>query len=298
MKVLITGGSGLIGGAVTALLLKEGHQVVHISRHPNQNARVKQYRWDTDRLEVDTECLSGTDAIINLAGATLNHRWTADYKSLILRSRVDGTRLLFNTLQAESHQVKTLISASASGYYPHSYQNIFSEDDAPGNDFMALVCQKWEMEAQNFENLGIRTVRGRIGIVLSDEDGALPAMAKPVRFGLGAPLGSGRQFMSWIHIDDLARMFVHALKNNELSGPYNFVGPEVVSNREMTRAIARVLRKPLFFFFFPAVALRLALGEMSEIVLRSNGLTNTRISESGFQYEYRKIDDALTDLLK
>lgn len=298
MKVLITGGSGLIGMAVTRTLLNEGHDVIHLSRKPDHAALVKQYQWDIDRQELDLRCLADTDAIINLAGATLNHRWTPDYKSLILRSRVDGTRLLFKTLSENDHQVKVLISASASGYYPSSFDKKFSEEDAPGSDFMALVCQKWESEAQNVEALGIRTVRGRIGIVLSDEDGALPAMARPVRFGVGAPLGTGNQFMSWIHIEDLARLFLFALENEKMYGPYNFAGPQTLTNRGMTRAIASVLGRPLLLPPVPAFALKLVLGEMAEIVLRSNGMDHEKLKSSGFSCNYVDIESALTDLLK
>jgi len=298
MKVLISGGSGLIGTAITRRLLNEGHDVVHLSRRPDNTAIVKQYPWDIDRQEMDLRCLENTDAIVNLAGATLNHRWTPEYKSLILRSRVDATRLLFKALRDNDHQVSVVVSASASGYYPSDFNQYFNEDDAPGNDFMALVCQKWESEAQNFETLGIRTVIGRIGIVLSDEDGALPAMARPVKFGLGAPLGNGKQFISWIHINDLTRLFLFALENNAMYGPYNFVAPQTLTNRELTKAIAHVLNRPLLLPPVPAFALKLALGEMAEIVLRSNGLDNTRLKGAGFTPEFEEINNGLTDLLK
>lgn len=298
MKVLITGGSGLIGTAITRLLLNKGHDVVHLSRNPDKEALVKQYHWDIDRQELDSQCLEDTDAIINLAGATLNHRWTPEYKNIILRSRVDGTRLLFNTLREKDHKVRVLVSASASGYYPSNFDKKFSEEDAPGNDFMSLICQKWESEAQNIESLGIRTVRGRIGIVLSDEDGALPAMTRPVRFGIGAPLGNGNQFMSWIHIDDLARIFIFALENDAMYGPYNFVGPQTLTNRELTKAIAGVLERPLLLPPVPAFALKLVLGEMAEIVLRSNSLDQGKLRNAGFSCEFSEIDYALSDLLK
>lgn len=298
MKVLITGGSGLIGTAITQELLDAGHEVVHLSRRPNNKARVKQYLWDIDKQILDPKSFQDTHAIINLAGATLNHRWTPEYKSLILRSRVDGTRLLCDSLQELPHQVETFISASAAGYYPSDLQKIFEETDAPGSDFMSLICEKWEAEALRIEELGIRTIRSRIGIVLSDKGGALPAMAKPVRYGAGAALGSGRQLMSWIHINDLAKMFLHVLQHKETSGAYNFVGPNPLTNKKLTEAIARALAKPLILPAVPAIALKLVLGEMAEIVLRSNGLDHKRIGASGFEWEFNEIQPALSDLLK
>jgi uncharacterized protein (TIGR01777 family) len=297
MKVLITGGSGLIGTAITRLLLNEGHDVIHLSRTPDEQALVKQYQWDIDRQEIDLRCLEGTDAIINLAGATLNHRWTPAYKSLILRSRVDGTRLLFKSLQENKNQVKTLISGSAGGYYPSELSRHFTEEDAPGSDFMALVCQKWELEAQNIEALGIRTVRARIGIVLDKDEGILPELLWPVKLGLGAALGNGNQLMTWIHIDDIARLFLFALENESMSGPFNFAGPETLSNRKLTQAIARVMKKPMWLPAVPGFALKLVLGEMAASALRSNGLSTAKIREAGFKFEFTDVNSALRDLL-
>ncbi len=298
MKVLISGGTGLIGGALTNLLLTKGYEVAHLSRTPNAKSKIIQYHWDVDRQELDTDSLIDTDVIINLAGASLNHRWTPEYKNIILRSRVDGTRLIRQSLNEVTHQVKCVISASAAGYYPDQHNKVFTESDDPGKDFLALVCEKWEAEALKFENLNIRTVRSRIGLVLSPEGGALPEITRPIRYWVGAALGSGRQLLSWIHINDLCRMFLHAIENTEMQGAYNFVGSQVVTNQQLTSSIAHSLGKKIILPAIPAAALKLVLGEMAEIVLRSNGLSNHKFTSTGFKLQFQELDDALTDLLK
>lgn len=298
MKVLITGGTGLIGKAISQQLLEHGHEVVYLSRHPSSNELgIPEFHWNLERGEAAEEAFEDLQAIINLAGAPIAQRWTPQYKSEILRSRVDAIRLLFDQVQKYQLPLQAFISASAVGYYPHDLERKFQEDDAPGDDFLSLVCQKWEQEASLFEKLQIRTVKLRIGIVLAAEGGALPQMAAPVRYGAGAPLGNGQQWMPWIHKEDVAGMFVKALEESALQGVYNAVGPYNVTNKELTQAIARSLRKPLWLPPVPKWALKLLLGEMAETVLASNKASNERISATGFQYRYPQLDIALRDCL-
>lgn len=299
MRILITGGTGLIGTEITKQLQDKAHEVIYLSRNPGSNSMgAKEYAWDPETGKIDLKAFEGTDAIINLAGAPINKRWTPSYKSTILRSRVDGTRLLFNTVQKHQFPIKAFISASAVGYYQHSYTKMHSVEDPPGSDFLSLVCQKWEQEAQNFEQLNIRTVRCRIGIVLSEKGGALPEIAKPVKLGAGAPLGKGKQWMPWIHLQDLAAVFTHTLENENCEGVYNAVGPYNVTNDEFTKAVADVLHRPYFMPAVPAFALKLALGEMATTALISTKVDNNRLSKSGFSYRFSDLKEALQDLLK
>lgn len=297
MKILITGGTGLIGTEISKALLKQGHTLAYLSRKPSDNAlNVPEYNWNVEAGKLDSAALDGIDAIINLAGAPIFKRWTPEYKSEILRSRVDGTRLLFNQVQEHNVSLKVFISASAVGIYPNSYTKEFSEEDAPGDDFLSLVCQKWEQEAQNFEQLNIRTLRMRIGIVLSRKGGALPQMAMPVKFGAGAALGSGKQWMPWVHIKDLAQMFSHVLQNENIKGPVNAGGPHNVTNATLTKKLAEVMHKPLFLPKVPEFALKLALGEMASTVLASTKVSTQKVQKSGFKYQYETLEAALEDL--
>lgn len=299
MKILITGGTGLIGTEITRQLQAKNHQVVYLSRSPGKNELgVKEYAWDPDKGGIDESAFENIGAIINLAGANLNKRWTPQYKSLILRSRVDSTRLLFETVQKKNIPLKAFVSASAVGYYQHSFQKLHTEGDPPGNDFLSLVCQKWEQEAQNFELLNIRTVRCRIGIVLSKDGGALPAIAKPVKLGLGAPLGKGKQWMPWIHLEDVAAAFVHCLENENCHGVYNLAGTYNVTNNELTREVSKVLHRPYFMPAVPSLALKLVMGEMATIALSSTKADNGKLVSSGFTYRFSDLNHALSDLLK
>lgn len=298
MKVLITGGTGLIGKTISQQLLEHKHEVVYLSRNPKSNELgIPEFHWNLERGEAAVEAFEGVQAIINLAGAPIAKRWSPQYKSEILRSRVDAIRLLFDQVQKHQLNLQAFISASAVGFYPNDYQREFQEEDAPGDDFLSLVCQKWEQEASLFEKLNIRTVKLRIGIVLAAEGGALPQMAAPVRYGVGAPLGNGKQWMPWIHKEDVAGMFVKALEESTLQGVYNAVGPYNVTNKDLTQSVARRLRKPLFLPPVPKFALKLMLGEMAETVLASNKASNEKMAATGFQYRYPQLDVALRDCL-
>lgn len=298
MKILITGGTGLIGTEISKQLLEKGHSVIYFSRSPRKNSLgIKEYAWDVDKGTYDKAAFDGVDAIINLAGAPIAKRWTAKYKSEILRSRVDATRLLYSAIQRHNIPIKTFVSASAVGYYPNDFSKTYDETDAPGRNFLSLVTQKWEQEAQNFSKLNIRTVRIRVGVVLSNDGGAFPLIAKPIKLGLGSPLGSGQQWMSWIHIKDVAGIFVHSIENVNLQGVYNAVSPQPVTNSEITKAIAAQLKKPLWLPKVPSFVIKLALGEMSITALGSNKVSCSKIEQSGYTFQYTSLGVALESLL-
>ncbi|MCR9153298.1 MAG: TIGR01777 family oxidoreductase [Bacteroidetes bacterium] len=298
MRILISGGSGLLGREITKQLLSKKHEVAWLSRNPNKCPKgVLGFSWDPDQMQIDKAAIDFADAIINLAGANIAKSWTPHYKNEILRSRVDGTRLLFNTVRERGKALNSFVSASAVGYYPNSEEKTFSEEDAPGNDFLSLICQKWEQEAQSFESLNIRTIRLRIGIVLDPKEGALAQMAAPLKFGLGAPLGNGGQWMPWIHRVDVAALFVSAVENSDFAtGVYNAVGPENHRNKELTKILAKTLKRPLLLPPVPKFVLKIMLGEMSAIALASTKTSNEKVLRTGFQYQFKSLESALKDL--
>jgi len=296
-KILITGASGMIGTKLTEHLLNEGHVVSHLGRS-KKNGEIPSFVWNVEKGQIDEKALEGVDTIINLAGAGVaDKRWTASRKKLILESRTQSCALLYESLRRTSHEVTTFITASAIGYYGFDSAEVCTEESPPGNDFLAQVTRQWEATADRISILGIRVVKLRIGIVLSNTGGALMEMARPVRWWVGSPLGSGRQVMSWIHIDDLCRMFLRASVNEQMSGAYNAVGPEWATNEELTGAIAKILHKPILLPPVPAFALRLALGEMADMVLTGSKISSAKIQRAGFEFQFKSLEPALSNLL-
>jgi uncharacterized protein len=295
-KILITGASGLIGTRLTELILVQGHLASHLSRSPKTGA-VPSFTWNIDAGSLDSNALRDIDTIVNLAGAGVaDKRWTASRKEEILESRIKSTQVLFNALKGSSHVVKSFISASAIGYYGFSEADwVFTEDDKPGNDFLALVTKQWEDEVDKISALGLRVVKLRIGIVLSEKAGALKEIATPIRFGVGAPLGSGKQFLSWIHIDDLCNMFIKAVEDETMDGSYNAV-TSWCTNGELTRAIAKVLNKPLWLPRVPSFVLKIILGEMADMILLGNKVSPAKINKAGFQSRFTTVEGAMKDL--
>lgn len=297
MKVLISGGSGLLGRAISTELIHLGHEVAWLSRKADKTGKIKRFAWNPDLDQIDEDAIDFADAIINLAGASIAKPWSPHYKNEILRSRVDGTRLLYRACAKKDKRLLAFLSASASGYYPNDFEKTFTENDAPGSDFLSLVCQKWEQEAQHFETLGIRTVRLRIGIVLDPQEGALSKIAQPIKLGFGAPLGTGKQWMPWIHRNDLAGIFVHALLNESVeTGVYNACGPNPLTNAELTKITAKVFKRPLWLPPIPAFVLKLILGEMAVTALGSNKCSAKKIQDHGYQFKYPQLEEALQDL--
>jgi uncharacterized protein (TIGR01777 family) len=242
-SILITGGSGLIGKHLTRLLQKEGYRVLHLSRSAKGNT-VETFVWDVKRRKIDTEAVRDADHIIHLAGANVaEKRWTPAFREEIISSRVESAGLLFDSIKKIPNSVKTFISASGIGYYGDRNDEWLEETAAPGNDFLAQVCVKWEAAAQQFSSINRRSVSIRTGIVLSGEGGALPPLAGPVRFGIAPKFGTGNQFYSWIHIDDLCGIYLQAIRNEAMTGSYNGVAPSPERFVHFMEGIAKVLQK-------------------------------------------------------
>lgn len=287
-----------MGTRLTEMLTSRGYAVSHLSRSARSGA-INTYVWDIARQHIDPAALAGTGTIVHLAGASVaEKRWTAARKRELLESRTFSTRLLYDTLKKGNHNVTSFISASAIGYYGfEDNDTLLTEEYAAGKDFLADLTRQWEAEVDKIETLGIRVVKIRIGIVLSNKGGALMEMAKPVRWGVGSPLGSGDQHVSWIHIDDLCTMFVRTIEDKALRGAYNGTGPYAVTNRELTRVIARVLHKPMFMPPVPAFALRLVLGEMADVVLSGSRVSSGKMQDAGFVFAFDTVEKAVKDLL-
>jgi uncharacterized protein len=297
-NILITGASGLIGSRLTTLLTEKGYQVSHLGRR-KQVGKVKSFTWDIDRNIIDPMAFEGIDGIIHLAGAGVaDKRWTKSRKQEIMNSRTRSTRLLYDALSLRSHQVKTVVSASAIGYYGFDRDEIFTEQSSPGVDFLAQVTYAWEQEADKIASLGIRLAKVRVGIVLSKEGGALKEIMKPVQFFVGAPLGTGKQYQSWIHIDDICAIFIKALEDGSIQGAVNGVAPNPVTNKDLTKAIAKVLKKPLFLPPVPTFVMKLLLGEMADIVVKGSRVSPEKILSQGFRFAFTDVNEAVNDLLK
>lgn len=296
-KILITGGSGLIGMHLSELLTGNGHQVIHLSRSENPNAQYKTYRWDLKQRYLDPEALEGAEHVIHLAGANISDkRWSARRKKILLSSRVDSLGLLRRAIDQCKVKPKSFISVSGISYYGMDTGDLLlDEKDSAGTDFLAELVQKWEAAAHPLKKVTRLTIL-RMGVVLSDEGGALPIMARPVWLYVGAPLGSGKQVVSWIHIQDVCRMF-HFVLENEIEGTYNAVAPDPVTNRELTTAIASVLHRPLLLPNVPGFLLKLLFGEMAGLVLGGNNVLCKSIQNKGFRYNFIRMEQSIKDLL-
>lgn len=296
MNILITGGTGLVGTRLTEILVKNGHRVSYLSRSTNTSSKIKIFKWDLDKNYIDPAAFESIDCIVHLAGAGIaDKRWSDDRKKEILESRIKPIELIANYLKNNSHTIKSFISASAIGFYGgDTGETRIDETSAAGTDFLANVTKNWEAASRQIEVLGIRTVQIRVGIVLSNKGGALPKLLHPIRLGFGASLAGGKQFMSWIHIDDLCGIFQKAIETPNMHGAYNAVAPNPVTNQEMTKVAAKILKKPLWLPSIPSFALHLLMGEMAIIATGGNYILNKRIAEeTDFKYEYMNIEKAL-----
>jgi len=293
-KILITGGSGLVGMRLSEMLIDQGYEVAHLSRSPEKVSSYKTFKWDVKQGYIDDNAITYADYIIHLAGASVaGEKWTEERKKEILHSRVDSANLLYQCLQRTDHHVKGFISASAIGIYGDSGDQLMSEESTYADDFLAEVCKAWEGASWQMRDLGLRTVIFRLGIVLSKKGGALPQIAKPVKMMAGAPLGSGKQYMSWIHIDDACRLFIGAVEETQFEGVYNAVAPHPVTNKEFTRELAEAMHRPLVLPKVPAFAINLMMGEMSEVVLASQRVSANKVLQTGFTFEYNYLEEAL-----
>lgn len=290
----------MIGRKLTDLLLSKGYQVNHLSRQPNPNPEVNTFLWDVNKGQIDERCINNVDTIVHLAGANVaDGRWTDKRKKEIIESRTKSIGLIYKLLKAKpQHTVKSVISASAVGYYGDRADNLLTETSAPGTDFLANVCLQWEHAVDAGSSLGLRLAKLRTGVVLDAKGGALAAIAKPVKFGLGAPLGTGRQWVSWIHEEDVIEMYLYAIENESINGDYNMVAPNPVTNKQLTKAVAAELHRPLLLPKVPAFALELILGEMSSMVLSSQKASAQKIEDAGFKFKYPTLMWALKDIYK
>ncbi|WP_207429483.1 TIGR01777 family oxidoreductase [Pedobacter sp. SYSU D00535] len=294
--VLITGGSGLIGAALTKFLLDKGYKVHHLSRKQRATPGVSSFIWDVDKQIIDEECIEGVDVLVHLAGEGIADKpWTNKRKRAIISSRRDSIQLIYTLMQRRPNQIRSVISASGIGIYGNRGNKLLREDASSGNDFLSESCVEWEKAVDMVPHPDLRVVKLRTGVVLSKEGGALAVMERPVQLGLGAPLGSGLQYMPWIHIADMVRMYLFMIENEHLQGTFNACTASV-SNRNFTRALAKALKKPMFLPAVPAFILRILLGEMSAVVLSSTNVSAEKINAAGFQPLFPTLDLALADI--
>lgn len=303
-KIIVAGGSGMIGSAL-AKKLHEKYELILATRSDSIPKELKNLYSDSINTRKIKEGLSdsiieknfeGAAAVVNLAGASIaGKRWTAEYKKIIVDSRVETTRGSADAINRCANPPKVFFSASAVGYYGDSGATTLEEDSPPGSDFLAKVCDKWETEARAAEK-STRVVRGRIGVVLSSAGGALPELVRPFKFFVGGPIGSGFQFVPWIHIDDLLNLIVKCIEDSNISGAVNLTAPNPVRNRTLAKAIGDALGRPSLFPV-PKFALRILLGESANMVLASQKAIPTKALESGYEFRFIEIENALADLL-
>ena len=295
-RILLTGGTGLIGSKLTDLLLQRGYTVNQLSRKPANIPAVQTYNWDLAKNLIDERCIEEVDIIVHLAGAGIaDQRWSDKRKKEIIDSRTKSIRLIYSLLAKHSNKVKRVISASAIGYYGDRGDELLTEDSPPNSDFIARCCIEWEAAVDEGLQQGLKTTKFRTGVVL-DKGGALAKMEQPIKLFVGSALGSGRQWMPWIHLHDVIGMYLFAIENENIEGVYNMVAPNPVTNKQLTQAIARQLHKPLWAPNVPAFLLKLLMGEMSTIALASTKVSCKKIEDAGFKFKFDTVADALRDI--
>lgn len=303
--ILITGGTGLIGKSLSKALLAKGYRVIILTRKmmdkqpfPNLSYAV----WNIQKKMIDIAALQEADYIIHLAGAgVVDKKWTESYKKEILNSRTESSRLIVDSLKNNSNRVKAVISSSAIGWYGEDGEDRgpFTETDVAADNFLGQTCKLWEESIEPVTRLNKRLVKLRTGIVLNNDGGALPEFKRPLLFGIGAILGNGKQIISWIHTDDLCRLFIYAIENEEINGTYNAVAPNPVSNKVLTLNLAKTMRGKFYIpVHIPSFIIKLILGERSIEVLKSTAVSCKKILEAGFNFSFNTIETALSDLIK
>ncbi len=298
MKILVSGSHGLVGSALIKALTGDGHEVIRLVRH-NHKLGAFEVEWHPNKGIVDTQQLEGMNAVVHLAGENIAAgRWTDEKKRAIRESRVKGTSLLSDALARLSHPPSVFVSASAIGYYGSRGDELLTEQSPPGNDFLANVCKDWEQATRAAAEKGIRTVHARFGIILDRHEGALAKMLTPFRMGIGGRIGDGKQWMSWIAIDDIVAALKFVLLDAAVSGPVNFVAPNPVTNSEFTTTLGRVLARPTIFPM-PAFGARLAFGEMADALLLSSQRVDPSVLEDrGFPFYWPTLEAAMRHLLE
>ncbi|MES2805935.1 MAG: TIGR01777 family oxidoreductase [Bacteroidota bacterium] len=299
-NVLISGGSGFIGSHLTGLLIAKGYSVSILSRSEKQNkGDIFYYKWDVANQTIDESAVLNADYIIHLAGENIaEKRWTAKRKAAIIDSREKSTQLLYSVLKKNNKKLDAFISASAVGIYGAvNGEEICSENTPPANDFLGYTCQKWEGALDFIENLNIRTVKIRTGLVLGKNDGFLKKLIPLFKFRLGSALGSGKQYMPWIHVDDLCNIYLQAVLNPNMEGAYNAAVSDNTTNTIFSKTLARIFGYSIWLPNLPAFVLKLVMGEMAVIVLTGRRVSSDKIEETGFQFKFKNLEEALRDCL-
>lgn len=297
-SVLIAGGTGLIGTQLSKLLSEQGFEVRHLSRDPRPDAPYPTYAWDVDKGTIDAQALENIDYIINLAGAGVADKpWTQVRKRLIIDSRVKSNQLLKRQILAMPEKPKAFISSAAVGYYgDNPSEQWINEDAAPGKGFLPESCIAWEASIRSLSETGLRVVGLRVGIVLSTKGGALPKLLEPMKFGAAPYFGTGRTWYPWIHIDDLCRMFLFAIQDEDMQGFFNAVAPNPTRNRDLIKTASKIFARRAINIPAPSFALRLVLGELADAILTGVRASSAKIQKEGFDFEFPQLEVALQDL--
>lgn len=300
--ILITGATGMIGKALTYTLLAKGYTVHQLTRKQltSINPHVKRFKWDVSTGYIDEACIENVSAIIHLAGENIGARpWTKKRRFDLVESRTKSIYMIYDLLRkSPDHTVKTIVSASAVGFYGDRGDTLLTETSVSGANILADITVQWEKAVDTGKSLNLRVVKLRSGIVLDKDEGAFPELSKPVKAGLPSPLGSGKQWLPWIHLNDAVNLYIFALENEKMKGAYNMASPQVVTNEQFMRTLAGVLHKTWFLPAVPAFALRFILGKMSEMLLMSTKVSADKVLQAGFTFQYPDLRKALEDIVK
>lgn len=297
MKILITGGSGLLGSALTKKLLINNIEVVHLTRSKSSKNDVKNYLWNWEKNEIDENCFIGVTHIVHLAGAGIAEKaWTQKRKELIVKSRVLTTRLMHSKINELNLPISAFIAASAVGIYgAQTSEKVFKEEDEPFEDFLGNCCMQWENSVKKFETMS-RVVKLRLGVILDKNHGALPRITNMVKNGIGSPLGNGQQYMPWIHIDDAVSIFFNSIVNEKIFGTFNAVSSDYITNSELTKKIGEVFNKKIWLPNVPSFVLKFLYGEMSDTILKGVKVSNEKLKAIDLKLKYEKIEEAFSEI--
>lgn len=295
--ILVTGGTGAVGKHLTNHLLEKGYRVSHLSRKQGADPRIKTFLWNVPEGQIDEQCIDDIDVIIHLAGAGIaDERWTDRRKKELIDSRTQSIKLIYDLIRRKPNKIARVLSASAIGYYGDRADEILAEESQPGDGFMPECCIAWEQAVDEGKALGLSITKFRTGVMLDKNEGALPQMAKPIKFFAGAPLGTGKQWVPWIHWADVAGMYLFVLEHEQLQGVFNMASPNPVTNQQLMKAMARQLHRPLWPIKVPAFIFKMLMGEMSTLVLGSTRVSPQKIEDAGYRFQYPDLGEALKDI--
>ncbi|MBN4052338.1 TIGR01777 family oxidoreductase [Sphingobacteriaceae bacterium AH-315-L07] len=298
MNILITGGTGLIGAHLTSLLLEKGYSISYLTRSSSVIPNVKTHQWNVENMTIDDEAIKNADHIVHLAGAGIaDLRWNEKRKQELYDSRINSSNLLYKSLKEIPNNVMSVTSASAVGYYGDTDDNLVSEDASPSDDYLGNMCKDWESAVNQMQELDKRIVVLRFAsMVLTDRGGGLPKIAAPIKWFVGAPISDGNSYMSWVYIEDLSNFIIKSIEDQSINGTYNVVAPQQVTNMEMTKAIARVLHRPILLPGVPVFILKIIFGELGGYLNHSSRVSSQKIIETGFSFKFPQLLDALHNI--